>query len=172
MNFNKDAVKKAVGVGGVIVLAVIVLITGRELLLDKTPKSYAASENGSQIASAAIIKDNVQEVSIDLKPNSYAPIIVQKGIPVRLNIRADQKNINSCNGTVVIPEYNLEIDLKAGDNFIEFTPEKTGSISYSCWMGMVSSTIQIVDDLSKADLTAVPAPAVGGGLGGTCCQPR
>jgi len=33
----------------------------------------------------------------------------------------------------------------AGDNIIEFTPTETGTIPYSCWMGMIKSNITIVD---------------------------
>jgi plastocyanin domain-containing protein len=61
----------------------------------------------------------------------------------------------------------------AGENIIEFTPEKTGTIPYSCWMGMIGSSIEVVDDLSKVtseDIKAAEAGAVtGGGLGGGAC---
>jgi plastocyanin domain-containing protein len=37
--------------------------------------------------------------------------------------------------------------LEVGDNIIEFTPDKSGVIPYSCWMGMIRSQITVVDDL-------------------------
>lgn len=32
---------------------------------------------------------------------------------------------------------------------IEFTPKEEGNISYSCWMGMIQSNIQVVQNLSS-----------------------
>lgn len=156
-------------IGGVLLVLVSIVVIGKWFLFPGDPTSYAASGNGSLAASSAVVTGDVQEVAIDLKPSAYAPIIVQKGIPVRFNIRAEKENINSCNGTVVIPEFNLQVALKPGDNIIEFTPDKAGTIPYSCWMGMVTSSIQVVDDISRVDPAAIPAP-VNGGIGMPCCQ--
>lgn len=172
MNNENQTLRKVLKFGGIIVLIVGIVMIGKWFLFPGYPASYAASGNGGEVASAAVMKGDVQEVTIDLKPSAYAPIIVQKGIPVRFNIRAEKENINSCNGTVVIPEYNLKIALKPGDNFFEFTPDSVGSIPYSCWMGMVTSSIQVVDDISKADVSAVPVPSGGIGLKMPCCQPQ
>lgn len=155
-------------IGGILVLMVGIILVGRWLLFPQSPVSYIASVNGSAVA---VVKGDVQEVTIDLKPSAYAPIVVQKGIPVRFNIRAEKKNINSCNGSVVIPEYNLQVVLKPGDNIIEFMPDKAGTIQYTCWMGMVASSIQVVDDIGNVDQAANPVP-VRGVAGMACCQPR
>lgn len=58
--------------------------------------------------------------------------------------------------------------LKPGDNIIEFMPDKAGT---TCWMGMVASSIQVVDDIGNVDLAANPVP-VGGVAGMACYQPR
>ncbi len=171
MNNDNQTLSKAIKIGGILVLIMGIVMVGKWFLFPD-PVSYATSGNGSAVASAAVMNGDVQEVTIDLKPSAYAPIIVQKGIPVRFNIRAEEENINSCNGTVVIPEYDLEAVLKPGDNIIEFTPDKSGVISYSCWMGMVTSSIQVVDDISKVDPTAIPVPVGGNRLRLPCCQPQ
>jgi plastocyanin domain-containing protein len=46
---------------------------------------------------------------------------------------------------VVIPEYGIEKKLVPGDNTIEFTPTNSGVIAYSCWMGMIRSTITMLE---------------------------
>ncbi len=46
---------------------------------------------------------------------------------------------------MVIPEYGLEHAFEYGENIIEFTPDKTGPFYYSCWMGMITSTITVVE---------------------------
>jgi len=93
----------------------------------------------------AVAKDGFQEVSFDLAPRSYSRLLVASGVPVRLTIRADSRSINGCNNAVVIPAYGVTKELAPGDNLIEFTPEATGVIPYSCWMGMIRSTIEVVE---------------------------
>lgn len=126
-----------------------------------------ASQQSTNIAK---IQAGVQTVSIELQSNKYAPIVVQKGIPVKFIINAKQENINGCNNTIVIPKYKVEEELKAGENIIEFLPEQTGIISYSCWMGMIRSSIKVVDDITQVkgtevEETAIPAT---GGIGNCC----
>lgn len=100
-------------------------------------------------ANIAKINGNVQTVSIELGSNSYAPITVQKGIPVRFIINAKQENINGCNNAIIIPQFGKEQQLIAGENIIEFLPEEAGTIPYSCWMGMIRSKITVVDDITQ-----------------------
>jgi uncharacterized protein len=97
----------------------------------------------------AKIEGNIQTVSIELGSNSYQPITVQKGIPVRFIINAKQENINGCNGSIMIQQYGVEKDLVAGENIIEFLPDKSGTVPYSCWMGMIRSKINVVDDINQ-----------------------
>jgi plastocyanin domain-containing protein len=47
-----------------------------------------------------------------------------------------------------VPQYGIRKRLVPGDNLIEFTPDREGTIAYACWMGMVRSSIRIVTDLS------------------------
>lgn len=96
---------------------------------------------------AAEVADGVQTVTTGLDSGRYVPIIVQKGVPVRWTIQAEAREINGCNNAIVIPEYNMDIELKPGDNIIEFTPDETGVVPYSCWMGMIRSQITVVDQL-------------------------
>jgi plastocyanin domain-containing protein len=58
----------------------------------------------------------------------------------------DKVRINSCNDRMVIREYNVNHTFKQGDNVIEFTPQKAGRFTYSCWMGMIRSTITVTVD--------------------------
>lgn len=97
----------------------------------------------------AQIKDGMQYVEFDLTYKGYEPIIVQKDIPVVLNIKVKDIRYFGCTNAITIPSLNLKQDLKDGDNFIRFTPTKIGDITYTCWMGMVSSTIKVVDNLES-----------------------
>lgn len=106
----------------------------------------ASSQNTYNIAT---IENGVQTVTTSLSSGRYEPIMVQKGIPVIWTINAPDGSINGCNGTMIIQEFNLEKEFEVGDNVFEFTPTESGVIPYSCWMGMIRSSITVVDDISN-----------------------
>jgi len=84
--------------------------------------------------------------------------------------------------------FSEEIALTPGQTSIkEFTPIKPGKYKFSCWMGMVSGTIEVVDGKTSAkdsgiyvptakaanpdDNNIIPSGAQGcgcGGGGGSC----
>lgn len=87
--------------------------------------------------------EEVQEITTYLQTSSYEPITVVVGKPVRFNIVATEDTLTGCNREVMIPEYNIRKELEVGDNFIEFTPTEVGEYGYSCWMGMITSSITV-----------------------------
>ncbi|HYE68797.1 MAG TPA: sulfite exporter TauE/SafE family protein [Anaerovoracaceae bacterium] len=134
----------------VVILGVFMLSNGMALAgyaMPFTSGSVSQSSSSSVQGEQAEIIDGVQVVTTSLDSGSYEPIVVQAGIPVQWNIQAEAGDINGCNNRIIIPEYNLEKPLEPGDNIIEFTPDKSGIIPYSCWMGMIRSQITVVDDL-------------------------
>jgi sulfite exporter TauE/SafE len=86
----------------------------------------------------------VQMINSTLSGGRYPAITVQVGIPVRWTINAPSGSINGCNNRLIIRAYGIEHQFTPGDNVIEFTPDKTGTVPYSCWMGMIRSTITVV----------------------------
>jgi plastocyanin domain-containing protein len=89
-------------------------------------------------------------VDIEVQSGSYKKIMVQAGIPVQFDIHAEKGKLNGCNNTVIIPTFDIKKRLYEGDNIIEFTPEKTGTIGFSCWMSMIRSQIIVVEDLNSS----------------------
>lgn len=108
--------------------------------------SSAVSDASQLNASDIVIKDGYQIVNSTLASGRYPAITVQGGTPVKWTIDAPQGSINGCNNRMIIPEYNIEYKFKTGANTIEFTPTKTGEFSYSCWMGMIRSSITVVEE--------------------------
>lgn len=102
-------------------------------------------QNVEDSAIIAMQYDDVQVVDSILRPGSYDVIQVKAGVPVEWNITADKASLNGCNGEIVIPEYDIDIKLKEGVNTITFTPTETGTVNYSCWMGMIRSKIVVVN---------------------------
>ncbi|RDU22015.1 urease accessory protein UreH domain-containing protein [Anaerosacchariphilus polymeriproducens] len=121
------------------------------------------SDEKSTSATAEIV-DGQQLVTTTLSSGSYEPITVQTGIPVKWTIKADANSINGCNNEIIIPEYNIQKELVPGENIIEFTPKESGTIPYSCWMGMIRSQISVYDNLEdqsqplpQADTSQLPS---------------
>lgn len=117
-------------------------------LPDPQVRASVAGAGDVSGAGVAVIEDGVQTVVIQLAANRYAPITVQKGLPVRWIVQAEAGTINGCNNEIIVPAYDISKKLEPGDNIIEFTPDQTGTFAYSCWMGMIRSKITVVDDLA------------------------
>lgn len=100
-------------------------------------------------SNVAVIKNGVQIVKIKMESGRYTPITVQKGIPVKFIIEADKQDLNGCNNPVTIPKYHIQKSLNPGENIIEFMPQEEGTMIYTCWMGMIKSTINVVSDLNS-----------------------
>jgi sulfite exporter TauE/SafE/copper chaperone CopZ len=111
------------------------------------------------------IEDGVQMVNSTLSGGRYPAITVRAGIPVKWTINAPPGSINGCNNRMIIREYKIEHRFTPGENVIEFTPGKTGKFSYSCWMGMIRSSITVVEegqnlaDAGESGLKPSPAGA-------------
>ena len=105
----------------------------------------AASYSGSDTDSA-IEKDGIQYLSSTLESGHYPDITVKAGIPVNWTIHADNNSINGCNYKILLQDFNTEYVFQEGDNTIEFTPQKTGVYTYSCWMGMITGKIYVENE--------------------------
>ncbi|TCL62067.1 sulfite exporter TauE/SafE [Hydrogenispora ethanolica] len=158
------------------VSAVLVIVLGMTMLgrgLSLSGISWASVGPGSNSpGNVAVIEGDVQVVTTTFQSGRYQPFVVQKGIPVRWIIKVSAADLNGCNNPVTVPRYNIQKKLVPGDNIIEFTPQEEGSITYTCWMGMISSTIKVVPDLanvSASDLPDAAGDANQSQLGGGCC---
>jgi len=131
----------------VAVLGVIMLCRGLVLSGVSVPSTNSTTVVSADAATpdSVSVKDGVQNISSTLASSGYPNITVKKGVPVVWDLKADSSKINGCNGTMVISAFGLQVKLKAGDNIINFTPTKTGKITYSCWMGMQTGTITVVE---------------------------
>ena len=64
-------------------------------------------------------------------------------MPVRWIIDAPAGSINGCNYKMLLQAYDITYTFQEGENILEFTPTEPGTISYSCWMGMIRGTITV-----------------------------
>lgn len=132
----------------------------------------SASETGAVSDPNVIMEDGVQVVRMVEHNRGYSPnkFTIREGIPVKWVI--DAQAPNSCAAALVVPQLGVREFLMAGENIIEFTPEKVGQIRFSCSMGMYSGVFNVVAaDGSSADLDTVEdvvAENTASGCGGGC----
>lgn len=134
----------------VLILGVFMFRSGATLS-GLTLPVLSGSNGKEKNVNIARLEDGVQIVKSGITPGSYEPIVVQKGIPVKWIIQAGKGEINGCNNSIIVPAFGIKKDLSEGDTIIEFTPERSGSFTFSCWMGMIRSRITVVDDLNNID---------------------
>lgn len=148
---SKKFTKKVMTVGAVfvVVLGLSMFSQGWSLagFIDLPFISGTSNNEGSE--SSVIVKDGVQVINSTLSPGSYPSITVQAGMPVKWVIDAPKGSINGCNYKLYINEYGIEHQFKSGENIIEFTPTKSGTFNYSCWMGMIRGTIAVTEANAK-----------------------
>lgn len=171
---SKNTTQKILKISAVIVLILGVIMLNRGLTVMGSPVSYDAiketiiqPETGS-----VIIKGDYQEVNMEVnrygwKPNSF---VLKKGVPVKWNINV--KELTGCNNEIIVNEYGLDIKLKEGLNVVEFVPEETGTVRWSCWMGMIPGSFIVTEsgDATQEQLAA-SAPQASGSCGGSCGSP-
>ena len=105
----------------------------------------SAAESAPAVSDTALAADGVQVITSTLSPGVYPNITVEAGTPVRWIIDAPEGSINGCNYKMLVQEYGITHTFEEGENVIEFTPTEAGTVSYSCWMGMIRGNITIVE---------------------------
>ncbi len=93
----------------------------------------ASAQSDSTISK---MQNGYQVVRMTVNRNGYNPNVfsLKKGIPVKWVINGE--NVFGCQGYLVVPKLGIQKTLAYGENTIEFTPEKEGTINFSCGMGM------------------------------------
>jgi sulfite exporter TauE/SafE/copper chaperone CopZ len=170
MNFTKRILKVSAVV--VMVLGVIMLSRGMTLSgVGFNLNSVSASVIGA--SGSADISNGIQQINMTVTSSGWTPdtFVLKKNVPVQWNINV--KQLTSCNKEIIVQEYNLDIKLKQGLNVVNFTPTREGTVSWSCWMGMIPGTFIVKSDIDlnsqqqvQAALNSVPSqPARTGGCG-------
>ena len=91
------------------------------------------------------INNGVQEATIYVKNNGYESdtTTLKAGVPVKLRLITE--NTVSCSRAFTIPSLGVRKILQTtGEEIIEFIPQQTGRLNYSCSMGMYSGSFNVV----------------------------
>lgn len=95
------------------------------------------SGNGNvDVVDTAPIIDGKQVVNMAVNGFDYSPdtFTLKKGVPVEWRI--DGKGAQGCAKIISVPALGITEQLSSGVKIVEFTPQKTGKIKFSCGMGM------------------------------------
>lgn len=99
-------------------------------------------ENGNI---AKLTSDGKQDVVINVHSNGYTSDIkqIKVGVPVKLTLLSN--NVQSCAKSFLIPTLGvMKILPENGPTVIEFTPNKTGTLAYTCGMGMYTGSFSVI----------------------------
>lgn len=93
---------------------------------------------------AASQQDGVQVINMRVVTAGYLPnyFTVKKGIPVKWKIKGE--NVFGCQAYFMVPKLGIQKTIQLGENIIEFTPTETGTINFSCGMGMYRGRIEVI----------------------------
>jgi plastocyanin domain-containing protein len=94
-----------------------------------------------------VLIDGKQVIKMQASSSGYSPrsFKVKAGIPVRWEI-TDIGTSGCTNAVISRALFDGEIPLTQGQTSIkEFTPQTPGTYKVSCWMGMISGTIEVTN---------------------------
>lgn len=117
-----------------------------------------------------------QLIKMDAFASGYEPnyFKVKAGVPVRWEIT--DRGTSGCTNAVISKSlFEDQIDLRPGQVSVkEFVPQQPGRYKFSCWMGMVSGVIEVVDENGSLGITNEIVNPGGGacscGCGGEAIQ--
>jgi uncharacterized protein len=148
-------------------------VLGFKSLTDFTPSLLASSDSG-EVADLPKIVNGKQVVKTEAGAYAYTPSTfkVRAGVPVRWEIT--DVGTSGCTNAIISRDlFEGEIPLTPGKVSVkEFTPQEPGRYKYSCWMGMVSGVIEVVDSTGSVGnnkvIDSAPSQGCGGGCSGSC----
>jgi len=170
--------QKILKISAIIVLILGLIMLNRGLSMIGSPYSFSAIQStlaGNPISAGteAVLTNGIQEINMDVSGSGYSPnsFVIKKGVPVKWNVNV--KELTGCNQELVLNQYGIDENLKAGLNVIEFTPDKEGTITFTCGMGMLRGSFIVTESgaASQEQVKAATPPKgmqCGGANGGGC----
>lgn len=165
---SSQLTKKILKASAIVVIILGVVMLNRGLALAGQPNLSTVITTAPDDTEKVNVKDGYQEINMDVTTNGYEPnkFILKKGVPVKWNINV--KQLTGCNNEILVPKYNLKIKLKEGLNTAEFTPTEEGTVSWSCWMGMLRGAFIVKGDVGTQEDVQKELAKTSVPKGGTC----
>ena len=106
----------------------------------------AASAAGARTASANVtVVDGVQTVRMTQTPGGYEPAdtVLYAGMPTTWLIDGTSKF--DCSALLRVPDLGIKVNLAEGPNTVRLPALETGTVHFTCVMGMYSGNLFVVD---------------------------
>lgn len=138
----KGTLLKKVGViaGGIIFILGIANVQNGATLLDwhLPTRSIPTSVAPTIVGNKQVITMNVTSYG------TYEPnvLTVVEGVPVEWRIFG--ADFMGCANSLILQAFGVAVNLRPGENVVRFTPTKTGRYTFSCSMGMVRGTMNVI----------------------------
>ena len=117
------------------------------------------------------VVDGKQVIKMEASSSGYSPnyFKVRPGIPIRWEI-TDIGTSGCTNAVISRGLFEGQIDLKPGSTSVkEFTVQKPGKYRFSCWMGMITGVIEVVNQNGSVNSAATSAQEIPSGAKGCGC---
>jgi sulfite exporter TauE/SafE len=157
---------KLLKVSGVIVVILGAIMLNRGLAVTGSGADFNTliarlAQQLAPVASETQVSATEQTITMDVVSSGFSPnrFTLRKGIPVKWVIYG--KELNECNKEIIVPQYDLKIEVKPGKQVIEFTPPEAGVVPWSCWMGMIPGTFIVVEAPPASKAEAMEEPELG-----------
>lgn len=123
-------------------------LTGKGFDLNSALPTFNSTQ-GAPVTYSGDVVNGFQEIHMDVLSSGWSPdtFVIRPNIPVKWIING--KQITGCNKAIQVPDLNLAFDIQKGEQTIEFTPTKEGTIYFTCWMGMIQGKFIVVNDVSS-----------------------
>jgi heme/copper-type cytochrome/quinol oxidase subunit 2 len=97
-----------------------------------------------EVRAETVMKDGYQEIEMSIANSAYSPnvIVVKKGIPLRINVKAEETA--GCGSEIVIPDFKIRKIIGPGTTgVIELTPNEAGEFKFHCSMDMAKGKLVV-----------------------------
>ena len=127
-----------IAVAAVIVAVIVVLISPGK----NEGKENSASESPAVVSDSDVITGSdkdllIRKTELSTEKVSFIRPIEESKIELLARIGED--------GEILVPAYDIDLKLHEGENHLTFVPYTVENVPYCCWMGMIKSSITVVD---------------------------
>ena len=108
-----------------IIIAVIIISAGAFVFVNGNAKENLDGGTGN----------NINEITLSMRNYNYYPntITVKKGDTVRIHL---DKSITGCYRSFTIRDFGIAKNLRTPEDYVEFVPDRKGTFTFACSMGM------------------------------------
>ncbi|MDD5198072.1 MAG: sulfite exporter TauE/SafE family protein [Candidatus Gracilibacteria bacterium] len=109
------------------------------------------------VPSTGVVSDEVQEIRMTESDGGYSPNVFHIKPNMKTRWIVNATNPYSCASQLTTPSIGVSKQLEQGENIIEFISPASGTIKFSCSMGMYSG--KIIIDSAESDIQTSLTPS-------------